>query len=187
MKGAYTGLFELISPLLLQLKPAFVGSRLLLSKFVENSEFQFVREKLLPFFDCCTRFKFCIECTPEEVSVFFASLLQHPSIEYALSFELSFYGYHHNAPPTQLPIGVISKWLNNPRLPPSAIAAVKSNTKVKENRRLLRVYFLSTVDIANMQAMVEHLKKVAWHFSTFFYTLLPFTLHQQTSFSTINM
>ena len=173
-REGYARLFELISPLLLQLKPALVGSHLFLSKFVKNNEFNFVRENLLPFFDCCTHFKFPIDCTPEERSVFLASLLQQPSIERALSVDLSFYRYYHNAAPTHLPIDVISKWLNNP---------APSNNKIKGNRRLLRLYFAN--NIGNMQAMVEHLKKVAWHFSAFFFTLLLSTLHQQISFSAI--
>lgn len=160
---AYEKPFELIAPLLLQLKPALIGSHLLLSDSVKSNEIYFVRAKLLPFFDCCTQFRINVTCDPDDRSLSLASFLLQPSIEKALSVNISFYCHYEDVPELQLPIEVISKWLNNPPPPAIASAVMQSNkkNKMKENRSL-HVFISSNIE--NMLTMINYLKKVTRFF-----------------------
>ena len=139
--------FELISPLLLQLKLAFVGSRLSLPLHISNSEFDFVLAKLLPIFDACKHFSFGdVEWQPEKGSAFLASLLQHPSIKGASSVKFEFYyRYDHTWPEAELPIEAISNWLHKPN----------SGSKITE-KRFLEVLFIKT---ENILEMIKHLNE----------------------------
>ena len=150
--------FELILPLLLQLKPTFVDSRLSLPLNISNSEFDFVLAKLLPIFDGCKHFIFGeVECQPEEGSVFLASLLQHASIKSASSVEFEFSTrYNYDWPEAELPIEAISNWLHKPCVTSGATAGKLTN-KMMEKRFLLDVRFLK---IGNTLKMIKHLKKV---------------------------
>ena len=147
--------FELISPLLLRFKPAFVGSRLSLPLNISNSEFDFVLAKLLPIFDACKHFSFGdVECQPEQGSAFLASLLQHPSIKGASSVKFEFYyRYHRTWPEAELPIEAISNWLHKP----AGINTAKLPSKMMEKQFLLKVSFQK---IGNILEMIKHLKKV---------------------------
>ena len=149
--------FELILPLLLQLKPTFVDSRLSLPLNISNSEFDFVLAKLLPIFDGCKHFSFGeVECQPDQGSAFFASLLQHASIKSASSVEFEFSDrYNHYWPEAELPIEAISNWLHKPCV--IGATAGKLTNKIMEKRFLLDVQFLK---IGNILKMIKHLKKV---------------------------
>ena len=151
--------FELISPLLLRFKPAFVGSRLSLPLNISNSEFDFVLAKLLPIFDACKHFSFGdVECQPEQGSAFLASLLQHPSIKGASSVKFEFYyRYDHTWPEAELPIEAISNWLHKPAPAGINTAAAKLPSKMMEKQFLLKVSFQK---IGNILEMIKHLKKV---------------------------
>ena len=140
--------FELISPLLFQLKSAFVNSRLDLA-YITRNELDFVQEKLLPIFDCCKHFKFdFVKCYPDEGSAFLASLLQHPSIRSASSVQVKCHDSAYdlyNSPGAQLPIEAISNWLHKPN----------SGSKITE-KRFLEVLFIKT---ENTLEMIKHLNE----------------------------
>lgn len=146
--------FELISPLLFQLKSAFVGSRLDLT-FITDTEFELFRAKILPIFNRCKHFNFrCVRCHPfDKGSAFLASLLQHPSIRKASSIDIVFRSLFYNSPRAKLPIASISHWLHRPC---AAIPAAKLTSKPME-KRCLNVFFDS---IENISKMIKHLKKV---------------------------
>ena len=134
-----------------QLKSALVGSHLILG-CITVAHIEIVKEKLLPFFDCCKSYKFMIKMVPKEISKFIVSLLQMPSIE--SSVDIEFYGYHRSSDQptpdnaTSLPIEAISNWLHKP--------AVESVEKIGE-KRFLRI---NLSNINNMPEMVGHLVKV---------------------------
>ena len=145
--------FQQYTPLFHQLKPTLVGSHLILDTYkIVNREFDlFIKEKLLPLFDCCGRYKFRFEIfkrNPKEISAFLASLLQLPSIAASVGIEFVVHWPETNNA-TSLPIEAISNWLHKP-------AAAKSFKKIGE-KRYFRVQFSN---IGNMSAMVDHLKKV---------------------------
>ena len=147
--------FEQISPLLLQLKSAFVGSRLDLKMSITSTEFDFVQEKLLPLFDCCKHFNFsCVKCYSGEDSIFLASLLQH-SIRNASCVNVKFHDpeYDNNVPSAQLPIEAVSNWLHRPC---AAITAAAITGKMMEKRTLN----VSFDKIGNLSKMINHLKEV---------------------------
>ena len=133
-------------PLLQKLKPALVGSQLILGTINEDNR-EFIKEKLLPFFDCCKRYKFDIGCMLKDISAFIASLLQVPSIRSSVGIE--FNQNYWSQKPSALPIEAILNWLHKP-------AAVESNKAIGK-KRSLRIH-LSKIE--NMSEMVEHLKKV---------------------------
>ena len=142
-------------PLFQQLKPALIGSKLILGTINEDNR-EFVKEELLPFFDCCKRYEFNIErkmTSPKDISDFIASLLQLPLIESSVGIEFNqFYMSFDRPKPgdaTSLPIEAISNWLHKP-------AAVESNKAIGEKRSLR----INLWNIENMSEMVEHLKKV---------------------------
>ena len=143
-------------PLFQQLKPALIGSKLILGTINEDNR-GFVEEKLLPFFDCCKRYKFKIGCKQKEICAFLASLLRLPSIESSVGIEFndSYWGWFHRPEPgdatSSLPIEAILTWLHKP-------AAVGSNKAIRETRSL-RIH-LSNIE--NMLEMVEHLKTVTF-------------------------
>ena len=148
--------FEQISPLLLQLKSAFVGSRLDIKMSITSTEFDFVQEKLLPLFDCCKHFNFeSVKCYSGEGSIVLASLLQHPSIRNASCVEVEFQypEYHNNLPSAQLPIEAVSNWLHRPC---AAITASAITGKMMEKRTLN----ISFDKIGNLSKMINHLKEV---------------------------
>ena len=148
--------FQQFMPLLHQLRPALVGSQLIIdtNKVIDPELDSFLKEKLLPFFDCCVRYNFSFKCNPKEISAFLASLLQLPSIGSSVGIE--FVGKHRpkegSSPDNaaSLPIEAISNWLH--KLP----AAAESIKKIGK-KRYFRFHFS---DIENMSEMVEHLKKV---------------------------
>ena len=165
--------FQQFTPLFQQLKPALVGSHLILNTYdMVNREFDsFLKEKLLPLFDCCGRYKFSFECNPKEISAFVASLLQLPSIAASVGIEFNFTYFTKNRSEiddaetnnaASLPIEAISNWLHKP-------AGAGSTKKMGENR-----YFrFDFSDIENMSAMVDHLKKVGSR--NFLFLVLSFT------------
>ena len=143
--------FQQFVPLFHQLKPALVGSHLILSSYmmVDREFDSFIKEKLLPLFDCSGRYKFSFKCNPKKISAFLASLLQLPSIAagVGIEFDVMYFSETNNA--ASLPIEAISNWLHKP-------AAAESFKKIGE-KRYFRFQFSN---IGNMSAMVEHLKKV---------------------------
>ena len=167
--------FQQFVPLLHQLKPALVGSHLILSSYsymMFDPKFDsFIKEKLLPLFDCCGRYKFNFKCNPKEISAFVASLLQLPSIAASVGIEFNFTYFPKNRSEiddaetnnaASLPIEAISNWLHKP-------AGAGSTKKMGENR-----YFrIDFSDIENMSAMVDHLKKVGSR--NFLFLVLSFT------------
>ena len=162
--------FQQFMPLLHQLKPALVGSHLILSsyKMVDREFDSFIKEKLLPLFDCCELYKFSFECNPKEISAFLDSLLQLPSIAASVGIEFNFTYFPKNRSETNnaasLPIEAISDWLHKP-------AAAGSFKKIGE-KRYFRFNF-QNIEIENMSAMVEHMKKVG-SCNFFLYYLLSY-------------
>ena len=147
--------FQTYMPLLQQLKPALIGSKLILGPYDKDSH-EFVVEKLLPFFDRCKRYEFNFEhmiTSPKDISDFIASILQLPSIESSVGIEFnqSYWLFDRPEPgdATSLPIEAISNWLHKP-------AAVESTKAIGEKRSLR----INLSNIGNMSEMVEHLKKV---------------------------
>ena len=145
------GEFQQLMPLFHQLKPALVGSHLILDiyKMVDREFDSFLKGKLLPLFDCCGSYKFSFKCNPKEISAFVASLLQLPSI--AASVGIEFDVKHRPKKRSEannaaaLPIEAISNWLH------------RSTIKKIGEKRYFRFQFSN---IENMSEMVEHLKKV---------------------------
>ena len=150
--------FQEYMPLLQQLKPALTSPQLILGAITENNR-EFIKEKLLPFFNCCKRYKLNIDLEQKDISAFIASLLQLPSLESSVGIEFNDnYCFssgriiisHFRYGATSLPIEAILNWLHKP-------AAVGSN-KATGEKRYLRI---NLSNIENMSEMVEHLKKVA--------------------------
>ena len=150
--------FQEYMPLFQQLKPALIGSKLILGPYDKDNR-EFVVEKLLPFFDRCKRYEFNFEhmiTSPKEISDFIASILQLPLIESSVGIEFNqfYWDWLYRPKPgdaTPLPIEAILNWLNKP-------AAVESN-KAKREKRSLRI---NLSNIENMSEMVEHLKTVTF-------------------------
>ena len=151
--------FQEYMPLFQQLKPALIGSQLILGTIDEDNR-EFVEEKLLPFFDCCKRYEFNFRrktTSTKDISDFIASILQLPLIESSVGIEFndSYWGWFHRPEPgdatSSLPIEAILTWLHKP-------AAVGSNKAISETRSL-RIH-LSNIE--NMLEMVEHLKTVTF-------------------------
>ena len=95
--------FQTYMPLLQQLKPALIGSKLILGPYDKDSH-EFVVEKLLQFFDCCKRYEFNFEhkiTSPEDISDFIASILQLTSIESSvgIEFNANHWGWFHRPEP----------------------------------------------------------------------------------------
>ena len=147
--------FELIAPLLLQFKPAFVGSRfeMRFDRIVQKNQFDYLLQNLLPFFDSCKHYKFWFQYNSGEACTFLDSLLRFPSIDNASSFDVMFYYYDCDVATTQqLPIEAISNWLHKP-------AVGELSTDERANSRSLDEIYLN-IQIQNMLEIVEHLKKV---------------------------
>ena len=148
--------FQTYMSLLQQLKPALIGSKLILGPYDKDSH-EFVVEKLLPFFDRCKRYEFNFEhmiTSPKDISDFIASILQLTSIESSvgIEFNVNHWGWFHRPEPgaaASLPTEAISNWLQKP-------AAVESIKAIRE-KRYLRI---NLSNIGNMSEIVEHLKKV---------------------------
>ena len=137
--------------LLQKLKPALIGSQLILGTMYSR---EFIKEKLLPFFGCCKRYKFIIDLKQKEISAYLVSLLQLPSIGSSVGIEFNDKqsASRRGRPPvgvTSLPIEAILTWLHKP-------AAVGSNKAIGEKRSLR----INLSNIGNISEMVEHLKKV---------------------------
>ena len=145
-------------PLLKKLKPALIGSQLILGTINEDNR-EFIKEKLLPFFDCCKRYKLNMDLKQEDISAFIASLLQLPSLESSVGIE--FNENYWSPEPSALPIEAILNWLHKP-------AAVETNKAIGK-KRSLRIH-LSKIE--NMSEMVEHLKKVGSRNFLFLHYLL---------------
>ena len=147
--------FQRYMPLFHQLKPALVGSHLILDTYkMVNREFDsLLKEKLLPLFDCCGRYKFSFRCNPKEISAFLDSLLQLPSIAASVGIEFDVTYWPRKRSETNnaaaLPIEAISNWLHK----------TKESIKKIGEERYFRFQF-SNIEIENMSAMVDHLKKV---------------------------
>ena len=142
--------FQTYMPLLQQLKPALIGSQLILGTINEDNH-EFIKEKLLPFFDCCKRYEFNIELKQKEISAFLVYLLQLPSLESSVEIEFHVNYWFTTPGVSSLPIEEILNWLHKP-------AAVETNKSIGE-KRSLRIYL---PNIENMSEMVEHLKKVTF-------------------------
>ena len=156
--------FKLISPLLLQLKPAFEGSRLEMrfDEIVQKDQFEYLLQNLLPFFASCKHYKFWFGYNSGEACTFLASLLRLPSIDNASSFDIFFCHYDRNVATTQqLPIEAISNWLHKP-------AIGELSVDERENRSLDKI-ILVNIKIQNMSECVEHLKKVGYTVNLYFY------------------
>ena len=148
--------FKLISPLLLQLKPAFEGSRLEMrfDEIVQKDQFEYLLQNLLPFFASCKHYKFWFGYNSGEACTFLASLLRLPSIDNASSFDVLFFHSGRDVATTQqLPIEAISNWLHKP-------AIGELSTDERANSRSLDEINLINTQIQNMLEIVEHLKKV---------------------------
>ena len=164
--------FQQYTPLFQQLKPAIIGSHLILDiyKMVDREFDSFLKGKLLPLFDCCGRYKFrfkSFKCNPKEISAFVASLLQLPSIAASVGIEFDVTYRPRKRSETNnaasLPIEAISNWLHKP------VVAAGSIKKIRE-KRYFRFQFSN---IENMSAMVDHLKKVGSR--NFLFLVLSFT------------
>ena len=151
--------FELISPLLLQFKSAFVGS-LLKMRFchvVQKDQFDYLLQNLLPFFDSCKHYKFSFYYNSGEACTFLASLLRLPSINNASSFHIMFHHFDRDkATAQQLPIEAISNWLHKPAI-----------GELSANRSLDVINLIRNIQIEDMLEIVEHLKKVILRIFTF--------------------
>ena len=145
--------FHMFMPLFCQLKSAFIGSHLILGDCsMDNHEF--LKEKLLSFFDCCKRYKFYIKLNPKEIPAFITPLLQLPSIGSSVDvkFTDNHWSWERSAPEkaTSLPVEAISNWLHKQT----------SINGIGENRSLS----IHLSNIKNASEMIEHLKKVAISF-----------------------
>ena len=161
--------FKQISPLLLQLKTAFVGSRLdlPLPRKISSNEFDFIQTKLLLFFDSCKHFNFGrVSCDQDKDYAFLASLLQHPSIANASNIDINtnnpeydYDRYHYDSPGAKFPVETISNWLHKSR------ATGELTNKLTE-KRSLNLTFVK-IGLVNALEIIEHLQKVIFsHFIT---------------------
>lgn len=152
--------FEQISPLLLQLKTAFVGSRLDLSLpwKLSSNEFNFLQTKFLPFFDSCKHFNFGrVSYDQNKAYAFLATLLQHPSIANASTVDIDpinpgYDQYHYDSPGAQFPVETISNWLHK------SWAAGELTNKLT-GKRSLNLTFVK-IGLVNALEIIEHLQKV---------------------------
>ena len=140
--------FQQFMPLFQQLKPALLGSRLIL----DISKLAPGYEKLLPLFNCCRSYEFTISrCNQKEISNLLASFLQLPTI--GSCFDIEFNHIRRKSPSlddvASLPIEAILNWLHNS-------VSAESIKQTGKNRSLR----LALQNIGNMSEMVEHLKKV---------------------------
>ena len=151
------GIFRKNMLLLQKLKSALIGSQLILCTINKNNR-EFIKEKLLPFFGCCKRYKFIIDLKQKEISAYLVSLLQLPSIGSSVGIEFNDKqsASRRGRPPvgvTLLPIESLLTWLH------------KESNKAIGEKRSLRI---NLWNIGNISEMIEHLKKVV--------TFLPFKM-----------
>lgn len=117
--------------------------------------FDHLHDQLLPIFRSPRGYKFCIDCHyphyySATASEFIALiLLQLPQINLCPNIEITYLDPTH--PPTELPIEVISDWLNR-----------KFDASEIISRKQLREKFLKIIAnrIQNTQEMIDHLIKV---------------------------
>lgn len=151
--------FQLILPLLLQLKSSFIDSHLVVGEIYainESKIFAFILERLVPFFDSSMEFNFLAECNSDDGTAFLASLLQQLNSGSTSTVEMrqGFFSFRVALTVAQLPIEAISIWLHKHSFVESTSKAIQ--------KRSLHIFF---ANIGNILEMVEHLKQVMAFFN----------------------